>query len=273
MATTVLSNLVNPKVMAPLVDKKLTDNLVFSPVATVDTTLVGNPGDTILFPSFSYIGTAQVVGEGSTISVATLTASTVSATVVKWATGVEITDEAALSGYGEPLNEATNQIALSLRDGIDNALLTTLGTIGSAMTYQTSASTVAPAGTDINLALEKFGEDVDGVKVAFVDPSVYTQLRTATGWLPASEIAANIVVRGAVGEAYGCQIVVTNKLKTSKDIYIVKPGALRLILKKGVEIESERDILKKSTVITGAVHGVTYLYDASKAIKITKKSS
>lgn len=273
MATTVLSNLVNPKVMAPLVDKKLTDNLVFSPVATVDTTLVGNPGDTILFPSFSYIGIADVVGEGSTISVATLTASTVSATIVKWAKGIEITDEAALSGYGQPLNEATNQIALSLRDGIDNALLTTLGTIGSAMTYQTSASTVTPAATDINLALEKFGEDVDGVKVAFVSPSVYTQLRTATGWLPASEIAADIVVRGAVGEAYGCQVVVTNKLKTSGNIFIVKPGALRLILKKGVEIESDRDILKKSTVITGAVHGVTYLYDASKAIKITKKSS
>ena len=270
---TKLSNLVNPKVMGDLVRKKLTDNLVFGAVADIDTNLVGTPGNTLLFPSFNYIGMATEVGEGSTISVVTLTASTVSATVKKWATGCEITDEAALSGYGQPLNEASNQIALSLRDAIDNEFLTTLGTIGSTMTYQTSASTVAPKATDINLALEKFGEDVDGLKVAFVSPVVYTQLRTATGWLPASEIAAAIVVRGAVGEAYGCQVVVTNRLKTSGDIFLVKPGALRLIMKKDVEIEADRDILKKETVITGAIHGVTYLYDASKAVRIKKKSS
>lgn len=270
---TKISNLVNPKVMADLVQKKLTNNLVFGVVADIDTTLVGTPGDTLLFPSYSYIGAASQVGEGSTISVVTLTASTVSATVVKWATGCEITDEAALSGYGEPLNEATNQIALSLRDAVDNAMLATLNSdIGSAMTYETASTATDPAATDINLALEKFGEDVDGVKVAFVSPAIYTQLRTATGWLPASEIAAAIVVRGAVGEAYGCQIVVTNKLTTPKNIYIVKPGALRLILKKDVEIEADRDILKKETVITGAIHGVTYLYDASKAIKIKKKA-
>lgn len=270
---TKISNLVNPKVMADLVQKKLTNNLVFGVVADIDTTLVGTPGDTLLFPSYSYIGAASQVGEGSTISVVTLTASTVSATVVKWATGCEITDEAALSGYGEPLNEATNQIALSLRDAVDNAMLATLNSdIGSAMTYETASTATDPAATDINLALEKFGEDVDGVKVAFVSPAIYTQLRTATGWLPASEIAAAIVVRGAVGEAYGCQIVVTNKLTVPKNIYIVKPGALRLILKKDVEIEADRDILKKETVITGAIHGVTYLYDASKAIKIKKKA-
>ena len=270
---TKLSNLVNPKVMGDLVRKKLTDNLVFGAIADIDTTLVGTPGNTLLFPSFNYIGMATEVGEGSTISVVTLTASTVSATIKKWGTGCEITDEAALSGYGQPLNEASNQIALSLRDAIDNEFLTTLGTIGSTMTYQTSASTVAPKATDINLALEKFGEDVDGLKVAFVSPAVYTQLRTATGWLPASEIAAAIVVRGAVGEAYGCQVVVTNRLTTSGDIFLVKPGALRLIMKKDVEIESDRDILKKETVITGAIHGVTYLYDASKAVRIKKKSS
>jgi len=271
---TKLSNLVNPKVMADLVQKKLTNNLVFGVVADIDTTLVGTPGDTLLFPSYSYIGAASQVGEGSTISVVTLTASTVSATVVKWATGCEITDEAALSGYGEPLNEATNQIALSLRDAVDNAMLATLNSdIASTMTYETASTATDPKATDINLALELYGEDIaDGVKVAFVSPAVYTQLRTTTGWLPASEIAAAMVIRGAVGEAYGCQIVVTNKLTTPKNIYIVKPGALRLILKKDVEIEADRDILKKETVITGAIHGVTYLYDASKAIKIKKKS-
>lgn len=266
MAVTKLANLVKPDVMAGLVQKKLVNNLVFQAVADIDTTLVGQPGNRILFPSFNYIQAADVVGEGSTISVATLTASTVSATIQKWAKGVSITDEAALSGYGDPIGQAAEQIGLSLRDAIDNACLTTLAAISSAMTQAKAGSSVAPS--DINLALEKFGEDVDGTKVVFVEPALYTELRTASKWLPASEIAADRVVKGAVGEAYGCQVVVSNRLKSSHAAYIVKPGALRIIMKKDIEIEADRDILKKLTVITGAVHGVTYLYDASKAIKI-----
>ena len=97
-----LANLVNPQVMASLVQKKLINNLVFGAVADTDTNLVGTPGNTLLFPSFNYIGTAEVYGEGSTISVSRLTASTVSATVQKWCVGASITDEAALSGYGDP---------------------------------------------------------------------------------------------------------------------------------------------------------------------------
>ena len=89
-------------------------------------------------------------------------------------------------------------------------------------------------------------------------------------WVPASEIAADIAVKGAVGEYQGCQVIVSNKLKTSGNIFIVKPGALRIVLKRGVMIETDRDILKFTNVITGSMHYATYLYNAAKAIKITK---
>ena len=92
-------------------------------------------------------------------------------------------------------------------------------------------------------------------------------------WIPASELSAEIAIKGAVGEFQGCQVIVSNKLKTSGDVYIVKPNALRLILKRGVLVETDRDILKFTNVITGSVHYATYLYNASGAIKITKKSS
>ena len=51
--TTKLANLIDPEVLANYVDVKLIDNIVFAPLATVDTTLVGAPGDTIKFPSYS----------------------------------------------------------------------------------------------------------------------------------------------------------------------------------------------------------------------------
>lgn len=276
MAVTMLANLVDVEVMADLVEKKLTDNIVFGAIADVDYSLVGTPGSTLLFPSYSYIGAATVVGEGSTISVSTLTASTVSVTVQKWAKGVTITDEAALSGYGDPIGQAAMQIALSLDDAIDGDILTTLSGIGSTMTFETTASTVMPSATDIVDALELFGEDINGTKVVYVQPKVYTEMRktnVAGAWVPASEIAADIAVKGVVGEFQGCQVVISNRLKTSQNIYVSKQGSVKVVLKRGVNIETDRDILKKETVITGDVHGATYLYDASKAIKITKKSA
>lgn len=272
MANTVLSGLVNPEVVADLVQKKLTDYTRVLPLATVDTTLQGVAGNTLYFPVFSYLGDASVLAEGSTLSAVALTCTSTSATVQKYAKGVKITDEAALSGFGDPIGEATDQLAKTIAAAEDNALLTVLASIGSTMTYETSASNVDPKATDILDALELFGEDVDETKVALVSPAVYTEMRKSNGWLPASDIAAGILVNGAVGEFGGCQVIISNKLKTDKDIYIVKPGALRMVTKRGVQVETDRDILDFATVITASAHAVAYLYDTSKAIKITKKA-
>jgi hypothetical protein len=51
--TTKLANLINPQVLADYIDKKLINKIEFAPLATVDTTLVGAPGDTIQFPSYA----------------------------------------------------------------------------------------------------------------------------------------------------------------------------------------------------------------------------
>ena len=272
--TTKLANLINPEVIADFIEQKLVDNIVFAPLAEIDYTLEGRAGNTLKFPVWRYVGDASTLSEASTLSVATLTASTASVTVHKIAQGVELTDEAVLSGLGDPVGEAVSQITLAMASGIDNEMLNTLGTIGSTMTYQTSASTVAPKDTDIIDALELFGEDIDGVKVAVVPPAVYTSMRKtgkdSGNWIPASELSAQIAIKGAVGEYQGCQVIVSNKLKTSGDIFIVKPKALRLIMKREAQVETDRDILKFTNVITGSVHFATYLYNASGAIRIKK---
>ena len=215
-----------------------------------------------------------MLGEASTLSTVALTASTVTAQIHKIAKGVELTDEAVLSGYGDPMGEAADQIVLSIASKMDNEMLGVLDAITGTMLYETTATTAAPAPEDISSALELFGEDIDiATKVVLVAPSLYTQLRNADGWLPASEIAADRLVRGAVGEAYGCQVIVTNKLKTSKSAFVVMPGALRYFMKRDTMVETDRDILKFLTVITASKHGVCYLYDASKAIKFAAKAS
>ena len=275
MAITMLTNMINPVVIADFIDAKLVDNMVFSPLATVDYTLEGKAGDTLRFPVWRYIGDASTLSEASTLSVSTLVASSASVQVHKIAKGVELTDEAILSGLGDPVGESVSQITLALASGIDNEMLATMTSgVASTMTYQTSGSTVAPADTDITEALELFGEDIDGVKYAVVPPAVYTKMRktgaSSGAWIPASELSAEIAIRGAVGEYQGCQVIVSNKLKNSGNIFIVKPNALRLIVKRGALVETDRDILKFCNVITGSVHFATYVYNQSGLILIKK---
>ena len=276
MALTTLSNLINPEVLADMVDVKLHDLIRFVPLAEVDNTLVGRPGDTLTLPSYSYIGDAEVLAEGSTLTPVALQTASVSVTVAKVAKGVELTDEAVLSGYGDPMGQAAMQIATAIANKVDNQMLSALASISGTMVYATSTSTTAIAPADISNALELFGEDIDvGEKAVIVSPGLYTKIRNTTAWLPASEISADRLIKGAVGEIYGCQIIVSNKLKDAdhdydEEAYIVKPGALRLIMKRDTLIETDRDIRSFTTTITGSKHEVCYLYDGSKAIRFKK---
>lgn len=266
---TYLSSLFNPQVVADLIDTKLTDNMVFAPLAKIDYTLQGRAGNTVTLPYYSYIGAASAVSEGYDIGIRKLTQSTSSVTIVKYGVAVQLTDEAVLSGYGNPIGEAAMQITTAIDDAMDNALLAALAA-NSASEQNYSVST-ALAPEDIPLALAKFGEDNDGQKTLLVTPDFYAQLigqPASSNWVPASEIAAEIKIRGAVGMAYGCQVVVTNRLKTSGNLYIVKPNTLAVFIKRGSMVETDRDILNQSTVLAGSILCAPYLLNPTGMIKL-----
>lgn len=275
MAQTLLANIVNPQVMADMIDKKLTDLIKFSPLADIDTTLEGQPGSTIYLPSWNYVGDAAVVNENAAVTPSLLSATTANVAIKKVAKAVCLTDEAVLSGFGDPVGEAADQIALAIAAAVDNECLSILHAITGDMAVATANNTVNPGAANILSGLELFGEDIDDTVVAVVSPAVYKEMRnvTASGaWIPASEIAAGIAVRGVVGQFEGCQVIVSNKLKTSAagagDIYLVKPGALRIFLKRDTFVETDRDTLYFRTNIVGSKHFVAYLYNASKAVRI-----
>lgn len=273
---TVLADLINPQVIADIMDKKLIDNIVFSPLCYIDTTLVGRPGSVITVPSFNYIGDASVVSEGSDITYATLSAASTSATIHKIAVGVQLSDEAVLSGFGDPVGEAVDQMAKSIGAKMDKEVLGVLEAITGTMLYETASTSTELAVEDIAKGLTLFGEDIDGQKCVVVSPKLYELIRLAKDWCPASEFAANALVEGAVGRIFGCDIIVSNKLKGTGTgtgtAYIVKPGAVRIYMKRGVEVETDRNITNKTTQLTADTHEVCYLYDSTKAVKLAKKA-
>ena len=81
--TTKLADLINPEVMADMISAKIPKKIVVAPFAKVDTTLVGQPGDTITVPQYAYIGDAVDVAEGVAAETVKLTASTTQVTVKK----------------------------------------------------------------------------------------------------------------------------------------------------------------------------------------------
>ena len=265
-----IANMINPEVMADVVRDKLTDLIKFTPLAKIDTTLQGRAGDTVTLPKFAYIGDAADVAEGEAIPMALLTTSTSKVKVKKAGKGIKITDEAVLSGYGDPVGEGTNQLSLSIAAKVDNDCLAALSGIKANMTVDVSAKDTIGSHV-IADGLVKFGEDLEGEKVLLIAPAQLAQIRKDPDYLKPSEMTQKAIMGGVIGEIWGCQICVSNKIKASGSKYtnyIVKPGALAIYLKRGVEVETARDISLKLTEITADEHYAVYLLDESKAIKL-----
>ncbi len=268
---TLKANLVIPEVIADLVETKLGDNVTLLPLVDQDNTLVGTPGDTLKFPAYTYIGDATVINENGQIVVGKLEAGTVQATVHKYGKAIAITDEARLSGHGDPVGQATKQLARSIDQGVDNELFDALNGVNIARKFVNSTL----SADNVADALVLYGEDLTGPKVLLTDAAGFAQLRKDGDYIRASDMGQRMITDDVVGEIWGCQIIITNKVKTNatvkeKQHFIVKPGALRLLNKRGTLVEVEREAEYQRDNIYATKHCVAYLYDHSKVVAITE---
>ena len=255
---TKIADLINPEVLADMISAELPNAIVFAPLAVVGTRLQGSAGNTLTMPKFGYIGDAEDVAEGEDISISKMETTRATVTIKKAGKGVELTDEAVLNGYGDNVGEAKNQLKMSIANKVDNDLLANLKT---ATLTASGAMTVAGLLT----ARAKFGENVNQPAVLIVSANNYAKIATEITSLESND---KVLIDGVVGKVAGLQVVISNKL-TDNEAYIVAVGALGIEMKRGVEVETDRDIIAKVTVITADQHYVTYLKDESKAIKVT----
>ena len=275
MTQTKIAQLVNPEVLADMVSAKLPKMIKFTPLAYVERELVGQPGNTVTVAKWVYSGDAKDITEGEAIFPDQLTTDKSTMTIKKAGKGVEVTDEALLSGYGDPLGQAAHQISLAIANKVDNDLVVEAK---KATQYVDDAPTT---GAALDKALAVFEDEEDARYVALVNPKDAIDLRadTVKEWVRGSEIGANIVISGTFGETHGVQIVRSKKVEKGKGFLVkvsavetdtddvAKYGAFVINLKRDVAVETDRDILKKTTVITGDEHYGVYLYDPTKVVK------
>ena len=269
MEVTTKSNQIIPEVLGDMVEQSLGQKITLLPITQADDTLQGKPGDTLKFPAFRYIGKAQQVEENGQVQAGVLSADTVSATVKKYAKAVRVTDEARLSGFGDPLGEAARQLARAIDHAVDDALFDRLSDAGYARKYlvtELSSDGVADA-------LTLFGEDLAGDKVLITDARGYAALRKDPAYIRASDIGQRMILSGVVGEIWGCQILVSDKIRENpvtreKQYFILKPGALRLVAKTQTQLEVAREASHMRDTLYASKHCAAYLYDASRLISL-----
>lgn len=210
---TLLADLVNPQVIADYIEKKYTNAIRFAPLAHIDNTLVGRPGDEVSLPQYQYVSMAQNVAEGTDIPIAKLSQNVRKVKIGKIGRAIEFSDEALLSGYNNDIaTEAAKQVLIAIGDKVDTDLLTSMG---DNATLTSTIAANADAAEGIADALTQFGEDIDGEKVIVIPPAFYARLRKTKAWIPNTEIGANAIIRGTVGMVHGCQVVTSNRLASA----------------------------------------------------------
>ena len=284
MATTQFSNMINPEVMAEMISAKVEKKVSVIPFAKVDTTLQGQAGNTITLPVFGYIGDAANVAEGASIGASVLTTTHKQFTIKKIAKGVDITDEAILSGYGDPVGEANRQLIMSISQKVDQDAIDAL--YGASLTYNGVANKISYAG--IVDAIDVFEEEYNTEKVIFVHPKQVSQLRKDADFTSADKYVNGnyIAVNGEIGKIANARVVVSKRVKED-DTHagyvnpIVKlsfdaeteesTSALTIFLKKGVMVETSRDIDHQINMIRASENYVVALTDESKVVLATFK--
>ena len=266
LGQTRVQDLVVPQVMAQMISASLEKAIKFAPLAVIDRTLQGRPGNTVTTPKYAYIGPAVDVAEYGAIPIERMATSTAQVTIKKAGKGIELSDEAVLSGYGDPIGEANKQLRLSIADKIDNDIL--------AAARATTALVAGSATTELSVAVDEalvsFNEEDFGTSVVLmVSPKGHAALRRDPIFDNTS-IKDGILIAGQVGQYLGAQVVLSRKLNDG-EAFLVKSGAFGIMMKRDVLVESDRDILHKSTIVTADEHYGAYIKDDSKLVKITHK--
>ena len=283
MATTKISDLVNPIVMADSISAKIEKKIVVSPFARIDDTLSGVPGDTIYVPQYTYIGDADDIAEGAEVTTTKLVASTTQATIKKAMKAVELTDEAVLSGYGNPIGETNNQLALAIASKVDADAMDAL--LDATLEYDGTANIIDYDG--VVDAIDIFEEETNTEKVMFIHPKQMTQLRHDANFISADKYTGAVVMTGEIGMIANTRIVPSKRVplvsaeESENDIaYYINPivkieqdlecedesPALTIYLKRDTNVEAERQTLKRVTDISVDKLYTVALSNASKVV-------
>ena len=280
VTTLVNGDVFDPQVVSDMINAKVSAKAVMSGYIKVDSTLQGVPGSTVTVPRWGYIGEAVDLTEGQTIDTTKMAFTTAQYGIKKIGKAVMLTDEAQLSGYGNPMGTATNQIAMAISEKLDNDRVAVLYESQNVV----DASSAPIKYSAIVDGVDAFGEEEDSRKVILIHSKQKTQLRKDADFLSADKFQSGVMVSGAIGRVAGCDVVVSNKVKMEDGVYynpIIKLNndaeteddmpAVTYFLKRGNLAEHKREEGVGDKIVCTAF-GMPALTNESKVVILKTKA-
>lgn len=293
MAMTTTQDLINPEILAPIIQNKYQDAMMFMPLAAVDRTLEGQPGDTLKQPIWKKIAAAQPVAEGADIPVQKGEQGFTTATVQKFGNGYSFTDEANIERIGDQVSYGTSEIARTIAEFGDKALMKEAQRV-------TNTLTIDPTVLGIDSVVAWFNaQNSNGAYTIILNPKTKIAFdKDILDWTRGSELGANLVVNGAVPGPLGVSFRTTNSMKDgeavvvyssaddikfleelhdaqtndpakAKEIATTNTGqALKWLVKRDVLVESERKPSNQTNYIYGTQIAAPYVQNPSKVLNL-----
>jgi len=276
---TTTADLIIPEVWADAVGPHILGKAVMAPLVDVDDQLVGQPGDSVTFPKFGYIGDAEDLTEGVAMEADALSMTDTKATIKEVGKAVKLTDSATLSALGNPRSQAQTQIALSVSRKIDADLIAaavythTNGGGGDEEATTAPLTLAVTTGLSWNVLTKAFvllGDDYDPAEVAaiVVHSKQHAQLLNDANFLSADKFGAGaVLLRGQIGSIGTMPVVISDRVPAVTDVdggttgnqaghkaLVILKGALALKYKRRPLVETDRDIMARINYITTNAH-------------------
>ncbi|WP_193118446.1 N4-gp56 family major capsid protein [Brachybacterium tyrofermentans] len=260
MAQTTSADMIVPEVYGDMAQAEFEGKVrvAGSPAVKEDSTLEGQPGDTIHFPKWGALSELDDLTEGAAITPEKLTTKDSTAKIKEAGKGVSISDRSRLVGLGDPEAEARRQFALLAARKVDADLITAAQATGGGNGSPLSATTTSEAfGWDAMVdGIATFGdewepEDFAGV---YINAAQQAQAFRDDQFVNAAKLGAESVVRrGQIGIIGGVPVFTTNRVEAGKFL-VVKNQALGLLYKRRPLVETERHALARSTDVVTTMH-------------------
>lgn len=267
MAETKAANGFIPEVWADLAQANFKGKARVLGLARIDDTLVGQPGDEVDFPKWNTLGEMEELTEGVAMTTEVLSQTTGKAKVKAVGKAVEFTDERQLYGMGSVATEALRQFGVLAARAVDKALITAAAAEteadGGKMIREQKPYKLDLSSTTKDLswnvmvdAFTMFGDDFEATDFAglVIRSPQMGQLMKDDNFINASKLGgASPLLTGQLGSLGGLPVIVSDRLPEHQ-FMLVRSGALGVLYKQRPVIESDRDILKRTTVVTTHLH-------------------
>ena len=130
-------------------------------------------------------------------------------------------------------------------------------------------------------SIDLFMEEENVPKVMFIHPHQVSTLRKDANFISADKYNNNVIMKGEIGMIANTRVVPSRKARNAAGTYYLNPivelkaesqtgddelAAVTIFLKRGVNVETDRIVKGKKTLISADEHFVAALTDESKVV-------